>query len=160
MDNVIIKELYRNQEKYCGTDIKVSGWVRAVWDSKTFGFIEINDGSFFKNLQIVFENNLENFDEICKLTLSSSITVEGELIKTENAKQPFEVKAKEVEIIAVSAPEYPLQKKRHTMEYLRTISHLRPRTNTFMLYLEYVQLLLMQFTNFSKKTTLYMFIHQ
>ena len=131
MDNVIIKELYRNQEKYCGTDIKVSGWVRTVRDSKTFGFIEINDGSFFKNLQIVFENNLENFDEICKLTLSSSITVEGELIKTENAKQPFEVKAKKVEIIAVSAPEYPLQKKRHTMEYLRTISHLRPRTNTF-----------------------------
>ena len=131
MDNVIIKELYRNQEKYCGTDIKVSGWVRTVRDSKTFGFIEINDGSFFKNLQIVFENNLENFEEICKLTLSSSITVEGELIKTENAKQPFEVKAKKVEIIAISAPEYPLQKKRHTMEYLRTISHLRPRTNTF-----------------------------
>ena len=131
MDNVIIKELYRNQEKYCGTEIKVSGWVRTVRDSKTFGFIEINDGSFFKNLQIVFENNLENFDDICKLTLSSSITVEGELVKTENAKQPFEVKAKKVEIIAVSAPEYPLQKKRHTMEYLRTISHLRPRTNTF-----------------------------
>ena len=94
MDNVIIKELYRNQEKYCGTEIKVSGWVRTVRDSKTFGFIEINDGSFFKNLQIVFENNLENFDDICKLTLSSSITVEGELVKTENAKQPFEIKAK------------------------------------------------------------------
>ena len=131
MDNVIIKELYRNQEKYCGTEVKVSGWVRTVRDSKTFGFIEINDGSFFKNLQIVFENSLENFDEICKLTLSSSIVVEGDLVKTENAKQPFEVKAKNVKIIAVSSPEYPLQKKRHTMEYLRTISHLRPRTNTF-----------------------------
>ncbi|MBR3832302.1 MAG: asparagine--tRNA ligase, partial [Mycoplasmataceae bacterium] len=131
MNNVIIKELYRNQEKYCGTEINVSGWVRTVRDSKTFGFIEINDGSFFKNLQIVFDNTLENFDEICKLTLSSSIKVEGDLVKTENAKQPFEVKAKKVEIIALSAPEYPLQKKRHTMEYLRTISHLRPRTNTF-----------------------------
>ena len=131
MDNIIIKELYRNQEKYCGTEIKVSGWVRTVRDSKTFGFIEINDGSFFKNLQIVFDNTLTNFDEICKLTLSSSITVEGELVKTENAKQPFEVKAQKIEIIALSAPEYPLQKKRHTMEYLRTIAHLRPRTNTF-----------------------------
>ena len=131
MDNVIIKELYRNSEKYCGTEIKVSGWVRTVRDSKTFGFIEINDGSFFKNLQIVFDNTLANFEEICKLTLSSSITVEGDLIKTENAKQTFEVKAKNIEIIALSSPEYPLQKKRHTMEYLRTISHLRPRTNTF-----------------------------
>ena len=131
MDNIIIKDLYRNSEKYCGTKIKVSGWVRTVRDSKTFGFIEINDGSFFKNLQVVFDNNLSNFDEICKLTLSSSITVEGDLIKTENAKQPFELKATNVEIIALSAPEYPLQKKRHTMEYLRTIAHLRPRTNTF-----------------------------
>lgn len=131
MDNIIIKDLYRNSEKYCGTKIKVSGWVRTVRDSKTFGFIEINDGSFFKNLQVVFDNNLSNFEEICKLTLSSSITVEGDLIKTENAKQPFELKATNVEIIALSAPEYPLQKKRHTMEYLRTIAHLRPRTNTF-----------------------------
>ena len=131
MNNVIIKELYRNQEKFCGTEIKVSGWVRTVRDSKTFGFIEINDGSFFKNLQIVFDNTLANFEDICKLTLSSSITVEGDLVKTENAKQPFEVKAKKVEVIAMSAPEYPLQKKRHTMEYLRTIAHLRPRTNTF-----------------------------
>ena len=131
MDIVIIKDLYRNSEKYYGTKIKVSGWVKTVRDSKTFGFIEINDGSFFKNLQIVFDNNLSNFEEICKLTLSSSITVEGELVKTENAKQPFELKATNIETIALSAPEYPLQKKRHTMEYLRTIAHLRPRTNTF-----------------------------
>ena len=131
MNNVIIKELYRNSEKYCGNEIKVSGWIRTVRDSKNFGFIEINDGTFFKNLQIVFDNTLNNFEEICKLTLSSSIIVEGDLIKTENAKQPFEVKAKKVDIIAVSDQEYPLQKKRHTMEYLRTISHLRPRTNTF-----------------------------
>ena len=131
MNNVVIKELYRNSESYYSKEIKVSGWVRTVRDSKTFGFIEINDGSFFKNLQIVFDNTLENFEEICKLTLSSSITVVGDLVKTENAKQPFEVKAKSVELIASSDPEYPLQKKRHTMEYLRTIAHLRPRTNTF-----------------------------
>ena len=112
-------------------EVQVSGWVRTVRDSKTFGFIEINDGSFFKNLQIVFDNTLDNFEEICKLTLSSSITVFGELVKTENAKQPFEIKAKKVEIIAGADPEYPLQKKRHSMEYLRTIAHLRPRTNTF-----------------------------
>ena len=131
MQNIIIKELYRNSEKYYSKDVQVSGWIRTIRDSKTFGFIEINDGSFFKNVQIVFDNSLENFDEICKYTLSTSITVIGELVKTENAKQPFEIKAKEVKLIAISAPEYPLQKKRHTMEYLRTISHLRPRTNTF-----------------------------
>ena len=131
MDNVVIKELYRSGEKYFGKEIEVSGWIKTVRDSKTFGFIEINDGSFFKNLQIVFDNSLSNFDEICKLTLSTSITVIGDLVKTENAKQPFEVKAKEIKVIAVSSPEYPLQKKRHTMEYLRTIAHLRPRTNTF-----------------------------
>lgn len=131
MNNVVIKELYRNSENYYSKEVKVSGWVRTVRDSKTFGFIEINDGSFFKNLQIVFDNTLENFEEICKLTLSSSITVIGDLVKTENAKQPFEVKAKSIEVIANSDPEYPLQKKRHSMEYLRTIAHLRPRTNTF-----------------------------
>ena len=131
MNSVVIKELYRNSENYYSKEVKISGWVRTVRDSKTFGFIEINDGSFFKNLQIVFDNTLENFEEICKLTLSSSITVVGDLVKTENAKQPFEVKAKSVEIIATSDPEYPLQKKRHSMEYLRTIAHLRPRTNTF-----------------------------
>lgn len=131
MNNVVIKELYRNSENYYSKEVQISGWVRTVRDSKTFGFIEINDGSFFKNLQIVFDNTLENFEEICKLTLSSSITVIGDLVKTENAKQPFEVKAKSVEIIANSDPEYPLQKKRHSMEYLRTIAHLRPRTNTF-----------------------------
>ena len=131
MSNIEIKDLYRHSEKYFSKDVQVSGWVRTVRDSKTFGFIELNDGSFFKNLQVVFDNNLNNFEEICKLTLSTSITVIGELVKTENAKQPFEVKAKEINIIAMSSPEYPLQKKRHTMEYLRTIAHLRPRTNTF-----------------------------
>ena len=131
MDNVVIRELYRNSENYFSKEVKVSGWVRTVRDSKTFGFIEINDGSFFKNLQIVFDDTLANFEDICKLTISSSIEVTGTVVKTENAKQPFEIKASDVNIIATAAPEYPLQKKRHTMEYLRTIAHLRPRTNTF-----------------------------
>ena len=131
MSSVLIKDLYKNKEKFFEKEIQVSGWIRTVRDSKSFGFIELNDGSFFKNLQIVFDDSLSNFEEIRKLTISSSIEVTGILVKTENAKQPFEIKAKEVKIIAISASDYPLQKKRHTMEYLRTISHLRPRTNTF-----------------------------
>jgi asparaginyl-tRNA synthetase len=131
MENVLVRELFKNSEEYYTKEIKVSGWVRTVRDSKTFGFIELNDGSFFKNLQIVFDDTLSNFSEICKLTISSSIVVTGVFTKTENAKQAFELKATNVEIVDVSNPEYPLQKKRHTVEYLRTIAHLRPRTNTF-----------------------------
>ena len=131
MENILIRELFKNSEKYYTKEIKVSGWVRTIRDSKTFGFIELNDGSFFKNLQIVFDNTLDNFNEICKLSISSSIIVKGIFTKTENAKQAFELKATNVEIVDISNPEYPLQKKRHTVEYLRTIAHLRPRTNTF-----------------------------
>ena len=131
MENVLVKDLYRNTEKYSEKEIKVSGWVRTVRDSKTFGFIELNDGSFFKNVQIVFDNNLNNFDDICKLSISSSIIVTGTLVLTENAKQPFEIKASTIEVFDVADSDYPLQKKRHTFEYLRTISYLRPRTNTF-----------------------------
>lgn len=130
-DNILIKDLYRNTEKYFEKDIKVSGWVKTVRDSKTFGFIEINDGSFFKNVQIVFNDSLSNFEDVRKLTIASSIIVEGKLVKTENAKQPFEIQATNIEIFNLASSEYPLQKKRHTFEYLRTISHLRPRTNTF-----------------------------
>ena len=111
MKNITIKELYRNSDEYFSKEIKVAGWVRTVRDSKTFGFLEINDGSFFKNLQIVFDNALENFEEICKYTISSSIEVEGTLVKTENAKQPFELKANKVNLIASASAEYPLQKK-------------------------------------------------
>ena len=127
----IIKDLFLEMDKYEGKEIEVEGWVRTVRDSKTFGFIELNDGSYFKNIQIVFDNTLSNFDEICKLPLSSSIKVTGTFVKTEGAKQPFEIKAKKVELEFASDLDYPLQKKRHTFEYLRTISHLRPRTNTF-----------------------------
>ena len=131
MEKLIIKELYRNTDNYISKEITLEGWVRTVRDSKTFGFIEINDGTFFKNVQIVFTDKLSNFNEICKLTISSSIKVTGTLVKTENAKQPFEIQATSVEIENLSDSTYPLQKKKHSFEYLRTIAHLRPRANTF-----------------------------
>lgn len=131
MKKIVIKELYRNTDNYISKEITLEGWVRTVRDSKTFGFIEINDGTFFKNVQIVFTDKLSNFNEICKLTISSSIKVTGTLVKTENAKQPFEIQATSVEIEGLSDSTYPLQKKKHSFEYLRTIAHLRPRANTF-----------------------------
>ena len=131
MEKLTIKDLYRNTEKYIDQNITLEGWVRTVRDSKTFGFIELNDGSFFKNVQIVFTDKLSNFNDISKLSISSSIKVIGTLVKTENAKQPFELQATEIEIESLSDISYPLQKKKHSFEYLRTISHLRPRTNTF-----------------------------
>ncbi|SHE52128.1 MULTISPECIES: asparagine--tRNA ligase [Caloramator] len=131
MQTVEVKQLYRESEKYLNQDVRVSGWVRTVRSSKAFGFIELNDGTFFKNLQIVFDEKLENFKEVEKLPISSSITVEGKLVETPGAKQPFEVQATKIIIEGMSSSDYPLQKKRHTFEYLRTIAHLRPRSNTF-----------------------------
>ena len=131
MENTLIKDLYKDLNSYEGKEVKVSGWIKTLRDSKTFGFIELNDGSFFKNVQIVFDDTLANFEEICKYTISSSIIVTGKVVKTENAKQPFEIKATSVTVFNIADSDYPLQKKRHTFEYLRTISHLRPRTNTF-----------------------------
>lgn len=131
MKKLVIKELYKNTDNYISKEITLEGWVRTVRDSKTFGFIEINDGTFFKNVQIVFTDKLSNFNEICKLTISSSIKVTGTLVKTENAKQPFEIQATSIEIESLSDSTYPLQKKKHSFEYLRTIAHLRPRANTF-----------------------------
>jgi asparaginyl-tRNA synthetase len=127
----LIKELYRNTESFIGQKVQISGWIRTIRDSKTFGFIELNDGSFFKSVQVVFEDKLENYKEIAKLPISSSIKVEGDFIHTPNAKQPFEIKATSIVIEGISNVDYPLQKKRHSFEYLRTIAHLRPRTNTF-----------------------------
>lgn len=131
MEKLVIKNLYRNTKQYSDKEITLEGWVRTIRDSKNFGFIEINDGSFFKNVQVVFSNKLQNFNEICKLTISSSIKVTGILVETENAKQPFEIQASSVEIESLSDSSYPLQKKKHSFEYLRTIAHLRPRANTF-----------------------------
>lgn len=124
--------MYREAGLHYGKEVEVSGWVRTIRDSKTFGFIELNDGSFFKNLQIVFsEDNISNFKEIAKLPQGSSVNVRGGLVATPEAKQPFELKASAIDIEGVCSLDYPLQKKRHSFEYLRTIAHLRPRTNTF-----------------------------
>lgn len=128
----LVKQLFRETDMYAGKEITVSGWVRTIRVSKNFGFIELNDGSFFKNLQIVIEESkLENFKEISKLNVGAAITARGILALTPEAKQPFELKAENVVIEGTSTPDYPLQKKRHSFEYLRTIAHLRPRTNTF-----------------------------
>ena len=126
-----IKQLFLDTNKYAGKEITIEGFVKTIRDSKTFGFIELNDGTFFKNVQIVFDDSLNNFNDICKLPLSSTIKVVGTLVITENAKQPFEIKAKSIDVEFLSDLDYPLQKKRHSFEYLRTIAHLRARTNTF-----------------------------
>ena len=131
MDLITIRELYRNKENYLDKTITVGGWVRSVRDSKTFGFIVLNDGTFFETLQIVYSDNLNNFNEISKLNVGSAIIVSGKLVATPQAKQPFEIQAEEVFVEGASTPDYPLQKKKHSMEFLRTITHLRPRTNTF-----------------------------
>ncbi len=126
----LVRQLFR-ETPADGTVVTVSGWVRTLRDSKAFAFIELNDGSFFKNVQIVCEETLPNFKEVVKTTIGSAITVTGVLALTPEMKQPFEIKAQTVEIVGMSAPEYPLQKKRHTVEFLRTQAHLRPRTNLF-----------------------------
>jgi len=131
MSSIPIKQLYRSTEDYINKNIKVSGWVKTERTSKNFGFIELNDGSFFKNLQIVFEEDLENFNDIAKLSVGSAIIAEGLLTESLGAKQPFELKAVRITIEGKSTPDYPLQKKNHSFEFLRTIAHLRPRTNTF-----------------------------
>ena len=131
MDLVTVRELYRNREEYLDKEVTIGGWVRSIRDSKTFGFIVVNDGSFFENLQVVYHDNMENFGEISKLNVGAAIIVKGTLVATPQAKQQFEIQAAEVVVEGTSAPDYPLQKKRHSFEYLRSIAHLRPRTNTF-----------------------------
>lgn len=131
MELLEIRELYRNKEQYIGKKIKVGGWIRSVRDSKTFGFIVLNDGTYFETLQIVYHDSMENFTAVSKLNVGSAVIITGELVATPEAKQPFEIQAEEVFIEGASSADYPLQKKRHSLEYLRTITHLRPRTNTF-----------------------------
>lgn len=127
-----IKELYSGFESLDGQSVSVNGWVRTLRTSKNFGFIEINDGSFFKNIQIVFEEDkISNYAEVSKLNVGSALRISGRLEVTPNAKQPFEIKAENIEIEGTSTPDYPLQKKRHSLEFLRTMPHLRARTNTF-----------------------------
>ncbi|QQZ07665.1 asparagine--tRNA ligase [Heyndrickxia vini] len=131
MIKTVVKDLYRNQEKFNDQTVQISGWIRTLRDSKTIGFMELNDGTFFKSVQVVFEDTLDNFKEITKLPISSSVLVEGEFVPTPEMKQPFEIKATKIVVEGLSDPAYPLQKKRHSLEYLRTIAHLRPRANTF-----------------------------
>lgn len=126
-----VKELYRNAQAWDGQSVELSGWIRTTRVSKSFGFIELNDGGFFKNAQIVFDDALENFQEVSKYQIATALTVRGTLVYTPEAKQPFEVKAKEILLEGASSSDFPLQKKRHTFEYLRTIAHLRPRGNTY-----------------------------
>ncbi|MCF6460029.1 asparagine--tRNA ligase [Clostridium sp. Cult3] len=128
---VDIKEIFKDPEKFLNKEIEIEGWIRTLRSSKKFGFIEVNDGTFFTNLQVVFDEKLENFKEVEKLPISSAIVVKGSLVKTPGAKQPFEIQAKEIILEGDSHKDYPLQKKRHSFEYLRTIAHLRPRSNTF-----------------------------
>ena len=131
MKNITVRNLYKQTENFKDKNIIIEGWVKTLRNSKTFGFIELNDGTFFKNIQIVFNDSLSNFEEIRKLTLSSSIKVSGKFVLTPESKQPFEIQATRIEIESLADNTYPLQKKRHSFEYLRTIAHLRPRTNTF-----------------------------
>ena len=131
MELVTVREIYRDKEKYLNQKITVGGWLRSVRDSKTFGFLVLHDGTFFETLQIVYHDKMENFAQVSKLNVGAAVIVTGTLIPTPEAKQPFEIQADEVVVEGASAPDYPLQKKRHSFEYLRTISHLRPRTNTF-----------------------------
>ena len=132
MERVKISELYRSSEKFSGKQIIVCGWVRSVRDSKTLGFIDLNDGSCFKGLQVVFEDGrISNFAEVAKYNVGAAVCIQGEVLLTPQAKQPFELHADEVRLEGASTPEYPLQKKRHSVEYLRSIAHLRPRTNLF-----------------------------
>ena len=131
MNLVTVRELYKNREAYLDKEVSIGGWVRSVRASKAFGFIVVSDGTYFETLQVVYHDNMANFAEISKLNVGAAIIVKGTLVATPDAKQPFEIQAVEVAVEGPSAPDYPLQKKRHTLEYLRTITHLRPRTNTF-----------------------------
>ena len=130
-EKVTVKELFRSTRAYLGKKVEVFGWVRTARDAKAFGFIEVNDGSFFKNLQVVVDETLPNFKEAVRLPVGTAVRVEGELVESPAAGQPFELRGEKVAVVGAVAPGYPLQKKRHSFEYLRSIAHLRPRTNTF-----------------------------
>lgn len=131
MELTSVKELYRNSEAYIDQTVTMCGWVRNLRDSKTFGFLVINDGTYFQTLQVVFNETMDNFQDICKLNVGAAVIVEGTLVATPKAKQPFEIQAQKVMVEGPSTPDYPIQPKRHSFEYLRTVTHLRPRTNTF-----------------------------
>lgn len=129
---ILLKDIYADVKSFGDKKVTVMGWARTIRDSKAFGFIEVNDGSCFKNVQVVFEREkIDNYDEIAKQNVGASLIVDGTLVLTPEAKQPFEIKAEKITVEGTSSPDYPLQKKRHSLEYLREIAYLRPRTNTF-----------------------------
>ena len=127
MELVNIRDIFRNTQEYANKEVTIGGWVRSNRNSKNFGFIVVNDGTFFEPIQVVYADGLANYEEVCKINVGAAIIVKGQLVPTPEAKQPFEIQAAEVTIEGASTPDYPLQKKRHTFEYVRTISHLRPR---------------------------------
>ena len=131
MELITVRELFKNTKEYAGKTIEVGGWVRSVRASKSFGFIVLSDGTYFNTLQVVYHDTMENFPEISKVNVGAALIVKGTLVETPDAKQPFELQAEEVTVEGASTGDYPLQKKRHTLEFLRTMTHLRPRTNTF-----------------------------
>ena len=132
MDLTTVKSIYRETAEYANKEVTIGGWIRTMRASKNFGFIELNDGSFFKNIQVVFEaDKVSNYEEITKQNVGAALIVKGLLVETPEAKQPFEIKATEIEVEGTSTPDYPLQKKRHSVEFLREIAYLRPRTNLF-----------------------------
>ncbi len=131
MELTNIKDIFREKESYAEKEVTVGGWVRSNRDSKNFGFLVVNDGSFFEPLQVVYSDALEDFDAIARVGVGAAVTVTGKIVITPGAKQPLEMQAREVVVEGISPSDYPLQKKRHSFEYLRTISHLRARTNTF-----------------------------
>lgn len=131
MNGILIRNLQQNYNEYINKKITLNGWIRTIRISKNFGFIEINDGTHFKNVQVVIDEGLNNYQEIAKLNVGAALTVSGELVESPGAKQPFELKAEHIDVAGLSSPDYPLQKKRHSLEFLRSIAHLRPRTNTF-----------------------------
>jgi len=158
MEKTTVRNIFKNTDNYIGKDVTLSGWVRTLRDSKTFGFIELNDGTFFKNLQIVFDDELENFNDVLKTSISSSITVSGTLVSTPNAKQSFELKADNITIECLSPLDYPIQKKQTSLEFLRSIAHLRPRTNTFSAVFRVRSLLAYAIHNFFRERD-FIYVH-
>ena len=131
MELISVRELFKNTDKYAGQEIEVGGWVRNRRPSKQFGFIMLSDGTYFSPIQVVYNDSLENFQEISKINIGAALIIKGTVVLTPESKQPFELQASSVTVEGPSTGDYPLQPKRHTMEFLRTITHLRPRTNTF-----------------------------
>lgn len=131
MKLITVRELFKETDKYLNKEITIGAWIRSNRDSKNFGFLSLSDGSYFEQIQVVYHDTLDNFSQIAKSNVGAALIITGTLVPTPQAKQAFEIQATKIEVEGESNPDFPLQKKRHSMEYLRTISHLRPRTNTF-----------------------------